>query len=75
MLQTLERFRQAATFLPVLGEKLAGLIVGEVVQLREGADLDIGGFVRHVPSTPLGQMSFLIVASAPPSISHLAPLT
>ena len=80
MLQALKRFRQPGFVLAVLHEQLAGLIVGQSVPLCVGADFGGCGIVSHAAATAQAlpaflQMSLRIVASAPPSISHLAPLT
>lgn len=80
MLQALKRLRQTAVVMPVLGEQLAGLGLGQPVARGERANLFGAGLVGHAATTreqaaAFRQTSFLIVASAPPSISHLAPLT
>src|SRR5688500_12411528 len=67
VLEALQRFREPVLVVSVLGEELAGLILGQLVAPGEAAHFGIGGFVRHAASTQMGQMSFLIVARAPPS--------
>ena len=64
----------------MFGKQLTSLIFGKAMAPGKAAHLRVGGFVRHAALTnqtgsAFRQMSFLIVASAPPSISHLAPLT
>ena len=80
VLQALERLREAGFVVAMLGKQLAGLVDGERMPLGVGADIGGGRFVCHALRTnrlavPFRQMSLRIVASAPPSISHLAPLT
>lgn len=54
----------------------AGLFDGQVMPAREVMDILLGHSCRtRQAADAFRQMSLRIVASAPPSISHFAPLT
>ena len=58
MLQALERVRQAALVVAVLGEQLAGLIFGQRVPIGKGADFFGCRFVSHTePTAPVARGS------------------